>query len=143
MFNLVILPWVTINKYLLTAGVLCFILGLSHSILGKILIFKNKKENKKIVPTIVTSNLKEDHLSIIWVTWHLTSIFGWFIAAILIKIAINHTEVGADFMQFILISITISMCCASFLVYYGTKGKHPGWLFLLIIGFLTAVEVFN
>ncbi|MFD2725410.1 hypothetical protein [Hyunsoonleella rubra] len=122
------------NQYLFIAGTLYFILGLVHSILGEILIFKNLKKSNKIIPTIVTSKLKERHLRIIWATWHLTSLFGWCIGVLLIKIGTRQTEMSADMMQFIITCIAITMLCASFLVFISTKGKHLGWIVLLIIG---------
>ncbi|GGG57236.1 hypothetical protein GCM10011414_28860 [Croceivirga lutea] len=131
------------NQYLWVAGLLCFILGLMHSILGEVLIFRKKKGHKKIAPTIITSDLKERHLRIIWATWHLASFFGWCIGALLLKITMKQTELSADFMQFITITITITMFCSSFLVFIGTKGKHPGWIVLLSIGALTLLEFLN
>ncbi|AUP80674.1 hypothetical protein [Flavivirga eckloniae] len=125
------------NIYLLIAGILCFILGLSHSILGELLIFQHKKGHKKIVPTIVKSDLKERHLRIIWATWHLASFLGWCIGAILIKIALKQNLQSTEIAKFIISSITVSMLCSSFLVLIGTKGKHPGWVVFLVIGILT------
>ncbi|NMH89664.1 hypothetical protein [Flavivirga algicola] len=129
------------NKYLLIAGTLCLVLGLFHLILGEILIFKNKKEHKKIIPTIVTCCIKERHLRIIWVSWYLVSVFGWCIGVLLIKIGTMQTEWRADLMQFIMTSITITMLCSSLLVFIATKGKHLGWVVLLIIGILTLLGI--
>ncbi|WP_136482854.1 hypothetical protein [Cognatitamlana onchidii] len=128
------------NQYLWTAGILCLLLGLTHSILGEVLIFKNKKEGKNIIPTIVIPKLKERHLRILWATWHLTSFFGWCMGVILIKIATIQTQVHTELVQFILTSIALTMLCSSLLVFIATKGKHLGWAILLIIGILTLLE---
>lgn len=125
-----------VNIYLFTAGVLCFILGIAHSILGENLIFKSKRIKGKLVPTKRSTELKERHLRIIWATWHLASIFGWCIGAILIKVSQEQNLKGSDF---ILLSIMYTMFCTSLLVLIGTKGKHPGWVVLLVIGILLAV----
>ncbi|MBC3757860.1 hypothetical protein H7U19_05550 [Hyunsoonleella sp. SJ7] len=122
------------NQYLFIAGTLCLILGLVHSILGEFLIFKNLKKSNKIIPTIATSKLKERHLRIIWATWHLTSLFGWCIGVLLIKIGTMQTEISVGMTQFMIACITITMLSASFLVFIATKGKHLGWIVLLIIG---------
>ncbi len=45
-----------------------------------------------------------------------------------------------ELFQFILTSTTITMFCASLLVFITTKGKHLGWVILLIIGILTILE---
>lgn len=39
------------NIYFLIAGILCFILGLIHSILGEFLIFNSKRNKGSIVPS--------------------------------------------------------------------------------------------
>lgn len=128
------------NQYLWVAGLLCFILGLVHSILGEVLIFRNLRKSKKIIPTIVTSKLKERHLRIIWATWHLTSLFGWYIGAILLKMETKYNIQANELFQFILTSTKITMLCSSLLVFIATKGKHLGWAILLIIGILTLLE---
>ncbi len=121
------------NVYILTAGILSLLLGVVHSILGEYLIFRHKRVKGSIVPSIGDSNLKERHLRIIWATWHLASIFGWCLGAILIKIArAGRTEFG----DFILECTTYTMFVAALMVLVGTKGKHPGWFVLLSIGVL-------
>ncbi len=89
------------------------------------------------MPTLVTNDLKERHLRIIWATWHLTSFFGWCIGTLLIKIALNQNLVSKELLKFIIASISISMLCSSILVFTATKGKHPGWIILLGISILT------
>lgn len=128
------------NQYLWVAGLLCFILGLIHSILGEVLIFRNLRKSKKIIPTITKSKLKERHLRIIWATWHLTSLFGWCIGAILLEVATKYNIQTNELLQFILTSTTITMFCSSLLVFIATKGKHLGWAILSIIGILTLLE---
>ena len=125
------------NVYLITSGILCFILGVLHSILGELLIFVRKRKTNKLMSTLVSNSLKERHLRIIWATWHLASIFGFCIGTLLIKIALDQNLVSTELLKFITISISVSMLCSSILVFTGTKGKHPGWIILLGIGILT------
>ncbi len=129
------------NIYLLIAGLLCLILGLTHSILGEILIFKNKRKAKKIVPSIVRKDLKESHLRIIWATWHLTSFFGLCIATLLLKMAVMPTKLNLEFYQFTVVSISIAFGCSSILVLIGTKGKHLAWIVLLSIAILSFLNI--
>lgn len=124
------------NVYLFIAGILCFLLGIVHSILGEYLIFKAKRNKGSLVPSKSSAELKERHLRIIWATWHLASIFGWCIGAVLMKISLNHNEHDFDGSDLILQSITYTMFLGSLLVLIGTKGKHPGWIVLLLIGIL-------
>ena len=124
------------NIYFLIAGILCFVLGLVHSALGEILIFKHKRKMGNLVPTKVATELKEQHLRIIWATWHLTSIFGWCIGAFLVKIAFNQNLLD---QYFIINTAICGMLASSILVLIGTKGKHPGWLVLMLIGTLLII----
>ena len=125
------------NLNLLIAGILCFFLGVIHSFLGEYLIFKTKRNKGSLVPSKESAALKERHLRIVWATWHLASVFGWCIGAILIKIAVTENQQNIDIINFILDSISYTMLFTSLLVLVGTKGKHPGWIVLLIIGILT------
>jgi len=124
------------NIYFGTAGILCFLLGLVHSILGEFLIFKNKRIKGNIVPSKVGVDLRKKHLAILWATWHLASVFGWGIGIILVKISLMGDELHQELTYFILTAIAFTMLLGSILVFGSTNGKHPGWIVLLIIGIL-------
>jgi len=124
------------NYYLLIAGILCLLLGIAHSILGEFLIFKNKRNTGSFIPSKGNADLKEKHLRIIWATWHLASIFGWCIGVLLIRISFNQNELNSNIFDFILQSIIYTMFLSALLVLIGTKGKHPGWVVLVLIGIL-------
>ncbi|WP_106794959.1 hypothetical protein [Aquimarina sp. Aq78] len=127
------------NVYVCIAGILCFLLGIVHSILGEYLIFNSKRNKGSLVPSKKTVELKERHLRILWATWHLASAFGWGIGAILIKISVEQSELDSTSIGFIIQSIMYTMFLSSLLVLIGTKGKHPGWVVLLIIGILLVI----
>ena len=127
------------NTYFLIAGMLCFILGLIHSILGEYLIFKNKRHKGHLVPSKVSVELKEKHLRIIWATWHLASFFGWCIGAFLVKLSLEQNKLDSEFIDFIINSTIYTMVASALLVLIGTKGKHPGWIVLLLIGILLII----
>lgn len=127
------------NIYFLVAGILCFLLGIAHSILGEVLIFNNKRSKGSLVPSKGGVNLKERHLRILWATWHLASVFGWCFGFLLIKIAVIHSTLESQFAHFIVNSTMYTMFISSLLVLVGTKGKHPGWVVLLLIGVLTVI----
>jgi len=124
------------NNYFLIAGILCFVLGIVHSILGEYLIFNSKRTAGKLVPTKVHNELKERHLRIIWATWHLATFFGWCIGAFLVKLALDQHLLDSDFFKFLIHSTIVAMSASCVLVLIGTKGKHPGWIVLLIITIL-------
>ena len=127
------------NIYFLIAGILSFLLGIAHSILGEYLIFNSKRNKRQLVPTKVNSSMKERHLRILWATWHLTTVFGWCIGAILIKFSLEANEIALIATDFIVQCIMYTMFSTSFLVLIGTKGKHPGWVVLLLIGILLII----
>lgn len=127
------------NTYLFIASILCFFLGIVHSFLGEYLIFNSKRDKGKLVPSKESSNLKERHLRILWATWHLASVFGWCLGAILLKVSFVQDKLNATITDVIMPSITCAMLLSSLLVLIGTKGKHPGWIVLLMIGILTII----
>ncbi|MBK6266232.1 hypothetical protein JKA74_14395 [Marivirga sp. S37H4] len=124
------------NTYFLLAGILCFLLGLAHSLIGEYLIFKEKRKTGKLVPTKGSVGLKERHLRIIWATWHLASFFGWCIGAFLVKISLERNSLDSEILDFLINATTYTMFASSFLVLIGTKGKHPGWIVFMLIGIL-------
>ena len=120
---------------LFAAGCLAFILGIIHSILGEVLIFKRMRTGG-IIPTTGGSLLKERHVRILWASWHLVTVFGWAIGAILCWFSIS-SSAEIIMPPFLVNSIVMAMFAGSALVLFGTKGKHPGWVVLLIIGALS------
>ncbi|SNZ01788.1 hypothetical protein [Flagellimonas pacifica] len=124
------------NIYFLIAGVLCFLLGIIHSILGEYMIFNDKRIKGTLVPSKKSASLKVRHLRILWATWHLASIFGWCFGFFLVRIAVDYHMVNSEFMKFIISSTAYTMFISSIIVLIGTKGKHPGWIVFLFIGIL-------
>ncbi|WP_040497388.1 hypothetical protein [Fulvivirga imtechensis] len=121
------------NAYILTSACLLFLLGLAHSIFGEILIFKNLRATGSIIPSMFNEHLKERHTRIIWATWHLVTVLGWCMGVVLIRIAYL---ASSQLLTFIVNSISLATLVGSLLVLIGTKGKHPGWVVLLIISIL-------
>ncbi|MEP4531544.1 MAG: hypothetical protein ABJ004_00565 [Cyclobacteriaceae bacterium] len=127
------------NISFLIAGILCFILGIVHSILGELLIFNSKRNPSSIVPSKNSADLNERHLRIIWATWHLATFFGWCLGVILVKISLTQNELNTEIIRLITHSTIYAMMAGSILVLTATKGKHPGWIILLIIGTLLII----
>lgn len=122
---------------LFAAGLLAFLLGLIHSILGEVLIFKRMRDGG-IIPTNGGSLLKERHVRILWASWHLVTVFGWGIGAILCWFSISSSE-KIFIPTFVANSIVMAMIAGATLVLFGTKGKHPGWVILITIAILSWV----
>ena len=113
---------------LLAAGVLMILIGLAHSVIGEILIFRQLRAGT-IVPLLAPPPLRERHLRILWANWHLTSVLGWGLAALLILFA-RSSDLSAYALHIRIIAI--AMLTGSVLVLYATRGRHPGWFGLLV-----------
>ena len=127
------------NPYLLSAAILCFILGLAHSFLGERLIFRDKRSKGQLVPDQTTAGFKRSHLRISWANWHITTAFAWCIGMVLLQLASARQTLNLDIIWMIGQSITYAMGAASLLVLVATKGRHPAWTVLLLIGILTVL----
>lgn len=118
---------------LLAAGVLMILIGIAHSVIGEILIFRQLRAGT-IVPLLAPPPLRERHLRILWANWHLCSVLGWGLAALLIVIA-RSPDLPAQALPIRIIAI--ATLAGSILVLYTTRGRHPGWFGLLIAAGLT------
>ena len=120
------------QSYLLAAGVLMILIGIAHSVIGEILIFRQLRAGT-IVPLLPPPPLRERHLRILWANWHLTSALGWGLAALLILIAVAPDP--SSYALHVRI-IAIATLAGSLLVLYATRGRHPGWIGLLVAAVL-------
>ena len=121
------------NPYLMAAGVLAFIVGLVHSVLGEILIFRGLR-SRGIVPTDGGQLLRERHVRIIWAIWHVLTVLGWCVATILWWLA--QVSSPSQSHDFVARAIAAAMLVSAAFVFVGTKGKHPGWAGLLGVAVL-------
>ncbi len=119
---------------LFAAGCLAIFLGVAHSILGERLIFK-KLRQKAIVPTYGGELFTERQVRILWVSWHLVTLFGAALGSLLCYLSVvNSTQMA--FVALLVNFTSIVMFCAALLALVGTKGKHPSWIILMLIGLL-------
>ena len=117
----------------MAAGVVALITGIVHSALGEILIFRQLRSGG-LVPTLRAPPLRERNIRIIWATWHLASVFGWAFAGILIRLAVAPNDSP---IALVVSAVVFANLAGSLLVLIGTKGKHPGWIALLLVAALT------
>jgi len=117
--------------YALTAS-LAIVTGLVHSVLGERLIFRHLRENA-IVPSLAAPPLQVRHVRILWATWHLASVFNWACAAILLC-AVGSATAPAPI---VVDAIGVAYLGCAALVFVGTRGRHPGWIALLLVAVLT------
>jgi len=114
------------NVLLFIAGLLSILLGMAHSLLGERLIFSGWR---KTPPAI-----RQRHKNIIWASWHLGSFLGFGIGGALIFLS-KQTELISP-LKPVFVSLICGFILSSLIVFYATKGKHPGWIVLLIIAVL-------
>jgi len=103
------------NTLLFSAGVVCLIVGLIHSVLGEILIFKHLR-NGTIIPTIGKPLLKERNIRIIWASWHIVTIFGWAFGAMLFHISSIPLDGSASIELFINATAWSMFACSALVV---------------------------
>ncbi len=121
------------NLFFIAAAVALTLVGAVHSVFGERLIFRRMRTAPGI-PTNGGSVLREPHVRIMWVSWHLVSILGACPAIALVWLALPENQ--ALLVSPLSVSIFISVVASGLLVFVGTKGKHLGWAGLLCVALL-------
>jgi hypothetical protein len=121
-----------VQAYLLAAAVVAALVGVIHSVLGELLIFR-KLSKGTIVPNQAAAPLGLRNIRILWATWHLASALGFGFAGILLIWANRESAPDPAAVWTLIVSFAVG----SFLVLVATRGKHPGWIGLLIVSVLT------
>ena len=116
------------------AGLLALITGVVHSVFGEILIFRHLRSGG-LVPAMGAPPLRERNVRIIWATWHLGSVFGWAFAGVLLRLALAPHDYSLK--PLVVSAIVFAYLGGSSLVLVGTKGRHPGWIALLVVAVCT------
>ncbi len=101
------------------------IVGFVHTGLGETLIFKGWRQS--------APDIARQHRNIIWASWHLVTICCVAFGIILLAVGAG----VEDLTSLILYIIAAAFLLSSGLVLLATRGKHPGWVVLLIIAVLT------
>lgn len=114
------------NYLLIAATALCILLGIVHSVLGEVLIFRHWRKTPPNIP--------RQHQGIIIATWHITTLLA-FTTAILIHI-ISDKFATIPVWHWSLVTCFI---LSGLLVLWLTKARHPGWIVLFIIAGLVAL----
>ncbi|MBT8114034.1 MAG: hypothetical protein KJP04_01545 [Arenicella sp.] len=118
---------------LLIAALLMFIVGVIHSVLGEVLIFRHLRQNS-IMPTLSAPPLTQRHVRIHWASWHIVTLFGFALGALLLWL--SYPVAGFELELFIKHVVIVAMLLSSILVLYSTRGRHPGWLALAAVALL-------
>jgi hypothetical protein len=116
------------NIALIAASGLAAALGLAHSVIGEVLIFRAWRRDPAVLKQ---AGLPLRHTRILWASWHLVTLFGWAFAALLYTAA---SDVAASPLSAsITAAIAIATLAGGILVLAATRGRHPGGIVLLLI----------
>ena len=120
------------SKLLVMAGGLSILLAVGHSLLGERLVLNRLMmwDGRTVDGRTLLSG---QHLRVLRASWHLVTVFGLGFAATLLRAAWQQGFAG-----------TPAVLAATFVgaaVYWliATRGRHPAWIVLGLIGLLTAL----
>ena len=114
----------TDGRFLLWAGILAIAVGLVHSVLGEIMIF-NRMRHGTLIPTDGGGHLRERHVRILWASWHVVTVFGFALAAVLLRL---WQAPSLALTPYLIGTISFAMVAAALQFLTATNGRHPGWL---------------
>jgi hypothetical protein len=123
------------NMLLVAAGGMALILGLVHSLLGEVLIFRPLARDAAVQQA---GGFRTRHINILWASWHSVTVFGWGIAALLFWLAAH--AMGSSERVLASGVVMVTLMAAGF-VLFATRGRHPGWVGLAGIALLTTQAV--
>lgn len=115
------------------AGALTALTAVVHSVMGEVLIFRALR-TRSLVPSGPAPPLRARHVHILWATWHLASVFGLACAALLLWIAVANVD-GA-LARVVVHAVATAHLLGAVLVLGATRGRHPGWIALLLVALL-------
>ena len=115
------------NPWLTMAALCTLLIGGVHSVMGERRIFRHLREGG-VVPTLAEPLLRPYQLQIVWASWHLVSMFGLGIAALLFLAAGPDTP--PPLRDLMVVCAVLVMLLAAALVAFATRGRHLAWLAL-------------
>jgi hypothetical protein len=120
------------NHAFSSAAALAVATGLAHTVIGEILIFRRMRRGT-FVPTFGGDVLRERHVRILWASWHALTLLAWAMAAMLVVIASSpENELSLAITRL----ISLAMGTGALAVLVGTRGRHPGWIAMLVVASL-------
>lgn len=121
------------NTALVLAAAGLALIGLGHSVVGEFLVFRRLR-TRGVVPTGGRPVLQEQQVRILWASWHLVTVLGWAMSALLwhLGTAASDTALGA----WVADVAGLATLASGLLVFYATGGRHPAWVALLVVAAL-------
>jgi hypothetical protein len=78
--------------------------------------------------------LRERQVRILWASWHLVTVLGWALSALLWRLGSGPGE--QDLAAWVAHTTTLALLACALLVGFATKGRHPAWCALLVVSAL-------
>lgn len=125
------------NIWFLCAAGLTVLIALAHSVVGEQRIFRHLRRAGELVPTEGDTLLREFQVRILWATWHMLSVMGLGLAAVLFWLA--HPAAQAASAGRLEWSVAAAMAVSGALVLVSNRGQHPAWLALFAAAALVAL----
>ena len=113
------------NWPLLLAGLLAVLLGLAHSVIGEHMVFKGL--NERLARSEGRPVLSEQQVRVLRGAWHLVTLFGLALGALLIASAIR------DLVLDPVMVIGVTMAVSGLYWVVATRGRHPAFIVLFAI----------
>lgn len=104
------------------------LLGLVHSVLGEVLIFRHVRRGKARHAGAIDL-LPQRRWDALWSSWHLVTLLGVGLGTSLLLIAAGPATKPPAYLW----AIAVTFAVASVYWLVGTRGKHPAWLVLAAI----------
>lgn len=120
------------NGWLVGAAALVFVIGLAHSWLGELRIFRhlrNGSTSAGVVPTGGAPALRAFQTRILWASWHLVTVLAWAMAALLLWLAGPAARAASGGV--VEHTCAIALVAGAGLVLWSNRGRHPAWIALL------------
>lgn len=115
------------NPWLMSAAFCTLLIGAVHSAMGERRIFRHLREGR-VIPTRSEPHLRAYQLAIVWASWHLVTVFGLGVTAMLFAAALP--DMPPPLRAGLTACAVGIMLLAAALVAFATRGRHLAWLAL-------------
>lgn len=119
--------------FLVAAGVLAAVC-MTHSVLGEVLVFRSLR-TRGVVPTAGRPVLRESHLRIVWGSWHLVTVLGLALSALLWRLG-SAPWGDVALAAWVADVAGVATLASGLLVFFATRGRHPAWVPLMAVAAL-------
>jgi hypothetical protein len=126
------------NDWLVAAALVVALTGLAHSVGGEWMIFRTLRRGG-IVPRGGAPVLRGYQTRILWANWHLVTLLGWALAALLLWTAAPAGRAASGGV--IELGAAVTLAAGGALVLWSNRGRHPGWVALWLAAALTAASL--